>query len=319
MRPRRPAVESGWRTGRKRTRLDALAPRASDAHCCLRGGLKSGRGSRRTRHCAEPGSAGYSARMSRTLLFAIIASSPLVLGAWLGAKITLPERLLAAVLAFAAGALITALSFELFEESFEKGGAVRSALGLAVGAITFTVLSVLLDRYVAKDSDPDGSAKLDKDAAADERAPSAASSRGAAGLALLAAVTLDGVPENAALGISLEESGGSLALLAAIFASNLPESLVGAASMRAQGRSTGYAVGLWTIAAVLLTGAVLLGAGPLTSASDETISLPLAFAAGAVVASLADTLMPEAYEQGGPLVALSTALGFVLSFLLATV
>ncbi len=257
--------------------------------------------------------------MSRTLLFAIIASSPLVLGAWLGAKITLPERLLAAVLAFAAGALITALSFELFEESFEKGGAVRSALGLAAGAITFTVLSVLLDRYVAKDSDPDGSAKLDKDAAADERAPSAASSRGAAGLALLAAVTLDGVPENAALGISLEESGGSLALLAAIFASNLPESLVGAASMRAQGRSTGYVVGLWTIAAVLLTGAVLLGAGPLTSASDETISLPLAFAAGAVVASLADTLMPEAYEQGGPLVALSTALGFVLSFLLATV
>jgi ZIP family zinc transporter len=89
--------------------------------------------------------------------------------------------------------------------------------------------------------------------------------------------------------------------------------------MRAQGRSTAYAVGLWSVAAVLLTGAVLVGAGPLSSASAETISLPLAFAAGAVVASLADTLMPEAYEQGGPLVALSTALGFVLSFLLATV
>jgi ZIP family zinc transporter len=64
---------------------------------------------------------------------------------------------------------------------------------------------------------------------------------------------------------------------------------------------------------------VLLGAGPLSSASEEVISLPLAFAAGAVIASLADTLMPEAYEQGGPLVALSTALGFVLSFLLATI
>ncbi len=88
--------------------------------------------------------------------------------------------------------------------------------------------------------------------------------------------------------------------------------------MRAQGRSTTYAVGLWSAAAVLLTAAVLVGAGPLSTVSDETISLPLAFAAGAVVASLADTLMPEAYEQGGPLVALSTALGFVLSFLLAT-
>jgi ZIP family zinc transporter len=256
--------------------------------------------------------------MGRTLLFAVIASSPLVLGAYLGSRFTFPERLLAAVLAFAAGALITALSFELFEESFEKGGAVRAAGGLALGAVVFTGASVVLDRYVAKEDDPDGSAKLDKDAAASERPATSTSSSGGAGLALLAAVTLDGVPENVALGISLETTGGSLALLAAIFASNLPESLVGAASMRAQGRSTTYAVLLWSIAAVLLTAAVLLGAGPLSTVSDETISVPLAFAAGAVIASLADTLMPEAYEQGGPLVALSTALGFVVSFLLAT-
>lgn len=256
--------------------------------------------------------------MGRTLLFAVIASSPLVLGAYLGSRFTFPERLLAAVLAFAAGALITALSFELFEESFEKGGAARAAGGLALGAVVFTGASVFLDRYVAKDDDPDGSAMLDKDAASSERPATSASSNGSAGLALLAAVTLDGVPENVALGISLDATGGSLALLAAIFASNLPESLVGAASMRAQGRSTAYAVVLWSVAAVLLTGAVLLGAGPLSTVSDETISVPLAFAAGAVIASLADTLMPEAYEQGGPLVALSTALGFVLSFLLAT-
>ena len=256
--------------------------------------------------------------MGRTLVFAVIASSPLVLGAYLGCRFTFPERLLAAVLAFAAGALITALSFELFEESFEKGGALRAAGGLALGAVVFTGASVVLDRYVAKGDDPEGSDKLDKDAAASERPATAASSTGGAGLALLAAVTLDGVPENVALGISLDATGGSLALLAAIFASNLPESLVGAASMRAQGRSTTYAVLLWSIAAALLTGAVLLGAGPLSTVSDETISVPLAFAAGAVIASLADTLMPEAYEQGGPLVALSTALGFVLSFLLAT-
>ncbi len=256
--------------------------------------------------------------MGRTLLFAVIASSPLVLGAYLGSRFTFPERLLAAVLAFAAGALITALSFELFEESFEKGGALRAAGGLALGAVVFTGASVVLDRYVAQDDDPEGSDKLDKDAAASERPATSASSTGSAGLALLAAVTLDGVPENVALGISLDTTGGSLALLAAIFASNLPESLVGAASMRAQGRSTTYAVLLWSIAAVLLTGAVLLGAGPLSTVSDETISVPLAFAAGAVIASLADTLMPEAYEQGGPLVALSTALGFVLAFLLAT-
>ncbi len=141
---------------------------------------------------------------------------------------------------------------------------------------------------------------------------------GTAGLALLAAVTLDGVPENTALGITLAEGGGSLALLAAIFASNLPESLVSAVSMREQGRSATYAVGLWSVAALLLAGAVLLGAGPLSTVSEKTISLPLAFAAGAVIASLADTLIPEAYKQGGPLVALSTAFGFVVAFFLAT-
>jgi ZIP family zinc transporter len=76
-------------------------------------------------------------------------------------------------------------------------------------------------------------------------------------------------------------------------------------------------MGLWTVCAVLLTVAVVVGAGPLSQASGETISLPLAFAAGAVLASLADTLMPEAYEDGGPTVALATAAGFLLSFVLS--
>jgi ZIP family zinc transporter len=136
---------------------------------------------------------------------------------------------------------------------------------------------------------------------------------------LLAAVTLDGIPENLALGVSLGEDSGGLALLAAIFVSNLPESLVGSASMRAQGRSAAFVIGTWSAAAVLLTFAVVVGAGPLSSADPSTISLPLAFAAGAVLASLADTLMPEAYEHGGPTVALSTTAGFALSFLLSTV
>jgi len=181
------------------------------------------------------------------------------------------------------------------------------------------VLSARLDRLAAGHRGEDhGSEKLDVDAAATEEAPSPASVSGAAGLALLAAVTLDGVPENLALGVSLAEGSGGLALLAAIFVSNFPEALVGSASMRAQGRSSAFVLGAWSLCAALLVLAVVVGAGPLSSASPETISLPLAFAAGAVLASLADTLMPEAYEQGGPAVALSTAAGFILSFVLAT-
>src|SRR3712207_815174 len=257
--------------------------------------------------------------MVQSLVFGAIASSALVIGAIAGLRLRVPERVLAAMLAFAAGALITALAFELFEDSYELGGMWRAAVGLAVGAAVFTALSYLLDRYAeGRQPEDHGSEKLDVGAAASDEPVSPASVHGGAGLALLAAVTLDGVPENVALGVSLGEDSGGLALLAAIFVSNFPEALVGSASMREQGRSQTFILGTWTLCAVLLTAAVVIGAGPLSRTDPETISLPLAFAAGAVLASLADTLMPEAYEQGGPTVALSTTAGFILSFLLAT-
>ncbi|WP_169582013.1 MULTISPECIES: ZIP family metal transporter [Microbacterium] len=260
-----------------------------------------------------------------TLLFGAVASTALVLGAAIGVRFELPKRLLAMLLAFAAGALITALSFELFEDSYERGGIWLAAVGLFAGAIVFTALSAFLDRWAQPPADSKpadeyrGSAKLDTDAAAQDRVAAKATTRGAAGIALLAAVTLDGVPENLALGISLTEGTGGVALLAAIFVSNFPEALVGSASMREQGRSRRQILGLWTVCAVLLTLAVLAGAAWLADTDPAVVSLPLAFAAGAVIASLADTLMPEAFEHGGPAVALSTAAGFVLSFVLSLV
>ncbi|MCR2810764.1 MULTISPECIES: zinc permease [unclassified Microbacterium] len=257
------------------------------------------------------------------LLFGAVASVALVIGAAVGARLELPKRLLAILLSFAAGALITALSFELFEDSYERGGIWLAVVGLFAGAVVFTILSALLDRWAQAGSrskpadEVKGSVKLDTDAAAAGRSASSATTRGTAGVALLAAVTLDGVPENLALGISLTEGTGSIALLAAIFASNLPEALVGAASMRDQGRTTSQIMWLWAACAVLLSGAVVAGAVFLSQSDPAVVSLPLAFAAGAVIASLADTLMPEAYEHGGPAVALSTAAGFAVSFALS--
>jgi ZIP family zinc transporter len=262
--------------------------------------------------------------MGEAITFGLITAVPLVAGALAGMRVRLPERVIAAMLSFAAGALVTAIAYELFEESYQKGGIWRAGAGMVVGALIFTAASAGLDRWAQPGHGGDrhedqGSPKLDKDAATQERPATAESKHGAAGMALLAAVTLDGIPENTALGISLEEGTGGLALLAAIFVANLPEAIVGGASMREQGRSGGFIAGTWGAAGLLLVIAVIIGAGPLSGAPEETISLPLAFAAGAVLASLADTLMPEAYEQGGSLVSICTTGGFVLSFTIALV
>ena len=239
-------------------------------------------------------------------MFGVVASGALVLGGAVGAFWHAPTWITGVFLAFASGALISALCFELFPEAVELGGATRAGIGLVAGGITFVVINTLLDKYVAKDEpDPEaGQREVVADAS------------GGAGFALLAAVTLDGVPENVALGVSLVEEA-SLALLLAIFASNLPESLVGAIAMRDGGRSRRFAIGIWCVAAVLLAVAVVAGRSIFSGASDATLAFMLSYAGGAVLASLADTLMPEAFVRGRPLNAMATAAGFFLSFVLA--
>ena len=190
-----------------------------------------------------------------------------LIGAVAGAFWRPPQRLVAIALAFASGALITALAFDLFEEAFRAGGPWIAGGGLLVGAAAFVIADELLDRY-----------------------------GGSSGFALLASVTLDGVPENLALDVGLIGSSlfGILALLVGIFASNLPEALGGAVDMRNGVRFRGFVVATWTATAVLLTVAVVVGNVLFTGVSENVLAFARAFAAGAVLASLADTVMPGA-------------------------
>jgi len=235
------------------------------------------------------------------VLYGIAASSALVIGALIGSRFSPPRQVTGVLLAFASGALISALAFELFEDAFELGGPLRSGLGLLAGAAAFVLADSLLDRHIAGHAGPD------------QREVAAA---GGIGWALLAGVTLDGVPENLALGVSLVE-GASLTLLIAIFASNLPEALVGAVAMRKEGRSTRVVMAIWTACAVLLALGVVAGRLLAGGLPDEVLAVALGFAGGAVLASLADTLMPEAFAEGRPYNAFATAAGFFLSYVLA--
>ncbi|MPZ52455.1 MAG: zinc permease [Acidimicrobiia bacterium] len=231
--------------------------------------------------------------MGEVVVFAVIASSALVVGAVIGVVRPPSQRITAVLLGFASGALISAMAFELFQGAVVSGGPWRAGVALLIGATTFVVVDVWLTRRTERRQE----------------------SGATIGFAL---VTLDGVPENLALGVSLIEAG-SLPLLIAIFASNLPEAIVGARKMDESGLEKGRVVGIWVVAAVLLAVAVIVGFAALDRLDEVTLAWPLGFAGGAVLASLADTLMPEAYQEGGPTVAYATALGFLLSFLLSSV
>lgn len=227
--------------------------------------------------------------MLRMLLFAAGASLPLLAGGILGAYYRPPRRLVAFALAFATGALISAVSFDLFADSYRHGGPLAAGLAFAAGAVVFVAIDALLDWVTGGNP---------------------------TGLALLAAVTLDGVPENTALGVSLTTTG-SVALLVAVFASNFPEALAGAMRMRERGRSRYGVIGLWAGATALLAAAVVVGRLGFAGASPTQLALPLAFAGGAVLTSVIITLAPEAFQEGGPFVALAGAAGFFTSFMLS--
>ena len=272
--------------------------------------------------------------MWEAVLFGVLATSSLVVGGALGSYWEAPKRVTGVMLAFASGAMVSALAFELFPEAVELGGVAPAGWGLLAGAAVFVAVNTWLDSRVvppeeakelaeAKDDVPDVPEDQPDELAGatlQQREKVQVAAASGVGLALLAASILDGVPENLALGVSLADqssSGGSLALLAGIFAANFPEALVGAVAMRSQGWSVRSTAGLWLATAVLLVPAVVIGRVALAGANPSTLAFPLAFAGGAVLAALSDTLMPEAFERGRPFNAFATCAGFFVAFVLA--
>lgn len=227
--------------------------------------------------------------MLTALLVGLAATSALGIGGIVGAFWSVPRPVIAGALAFASGALVTALAYELFENAFVTGGAWSAGGGMLAGAATFIIADALLERY----------------------------SGSASGYSLLAASTLDGVPEHLALGVTLIGGGGGYtALLAAIFFSNLPEALGGASDMLTNGYSKKFTIGIWVLTGVVLAAAVVVGRVALSGVGEDPLAVIRAFAGGAVLAALAITIMPEAYEKSNPFVAFATTAGFLLTFIL---
>jgi ZIP family zinc transporter len=238
--------------------------------------------------------------MSAAVGWGALAASSLVIGAWLGLLRAWPPRLVGLVLAFGAGALISAVSFDLAQEGAQLGDPGFVGLGLAIGAMTYFTLDRMLERPSrgARNDGPDTGA----------------------GTALALGAFLDGIPEQAVLGIGIAAGDGvSVGLLVAIFVSNLPEAIGSSTEMRAAGRRPAAIRRLWLIVALICAAATVAGYAIADTVSGNLNAVVNGFAAGALLVMLIDSMIPEAVRKGGDISGLVTVLGFAVAAALSGV
>jgi ZIP family zinc transporter len=231
-----------------------------------------------------------------------LAASSLILGAAIALVWRMPNRVLGLVMGFGSGVLISAVAYELVLDAFDSSaGNGGVAAGLITGSLVFFVGDELIDRR----------------GGSDRKSPMGKQASGSA-LAIVLGTVLDGVPESVVLGMTLMGGGSvSAAFLTAVFISNLPESISATSGLTQAGWSRARILGLWTAVALVSGLAALVGFAVFEDASPSSAAYVQAFAGGAILTMLADTMFPEAYEHGGKLVGVVTTIGFGVAFALS--
>lgn len=242
--------------------------------------------------------------MLEAAFWGFAAASTLLLGALLAMAGPWTRRSIGLVTAFGAGALIAAVSLDLTVEAFETAGVPAVVAGLAAGAMTYSA----------------GSWALHRGGAARHRKRSGGQQAGGDPLGIVLGTVLDGIPESIVIGLSvLTGQVAGLAFLAAVAISNLPEAMAATTGLRRIGWTTGRVLGLWGLVVIVSAAAAAAGYGLLSSASVGVVATIVAFAAGAVLTMLADTMIPEAFEEAGAAVGLVTVFGYGIGALLTLV
>jgi ZIP family zinc transporter len=243
--------------------------------------------------------------VGEAFLWGTVAGASLVLGGVVALRISLSRSIVGLIMAFGAGVLLSAVAYELVHEAFEtSAGDGGVALGLLAGSVAFFGAERLIDRVVG--------------AREQEGAPEGARAK-QAGRAIVLGIILDGIPESLVLGLTVLEAGTvSAALLVAVFLSNLPEAIAATTALSRAGRDPARIMRFWVLVALGFGLTALLGYVVLDTASPRTLAFVLAFAGGAVLTMLANTMMPEALHYGGKLAGLLTTVGFALAFAISS-
>ena len=227
-----------------------------------------------------------------------LGASSVVLGAVLAMRMRLSDRVVGSVMGFGAGALIGAIAYELVPASLIGGADRGLSVAFAAGAATFFACDWVVGSRNRK--------KL-----TGERTEGS-------GAAIFLGAMLDGVPESLALGLSLALGGSiSVALLAAVFVSNFPEGIAGTEGLLAAGYTKRRVLWMWVGLMIASAAAAALGFAVVQAVPKADGEIVQAFAAGAILTMLANAMMPEAFQRGGKLVGLLTALGFLMGAILS--
>jgi ZIP family zinc transporter len=232
-----------------------------------------------------------------------LTASSLVLGAVVALRYRISLRTIGLVMAFGAGVLVSAVAFDLVEEAARTStGHGATIIGLFAGCGVFFGGDHLIDRI--------GGAHRKK-------AIGTADSSAALGIVL--GTVLDGVPESAVIGLTIHTNGSiGVAYAVSVFISNVPEALSSTAGLRQGGWARSRILWMWVGIALVSGVASSLGYTLVARASRDVVAFVLAFAGGAILTMLADTMMPEAYRYGGKLVGVITTLGFATAFVMQT-
>jgi ZIP family zinc transporter len=228
-----------------------------------------------------------------------LAASSLVIGALVALWLKISLRVIGLIMGFGAGVLISAVAFDLVEEAASKSsGQGAVAAGIFAGCLVFFGGDLLISRFGGSDR---------KDASGAQGSGSA--------LAIVLGSVLDGIPESMVIGLTIFQGGAvGAAYLAAVFISNLPESISSTTGLVAGGWKKSRILWMWIGIALVSGLASLVGYGLFQHSSPGTVSFVLAFAAGAIITMLADTMMPEAFDDGGKWVGVATTLGFAVAY-----
>jgi ZIP family zinc transporter len=231
-----------------------------------------------------------------------LGAAALLAGALIAYLLSPSRGVIAVVMALGTGLLIGSVSFELVDDALEHQAVAWVALMVLLGAAVFTFGDWVLRRR-------GGGERKDPEGAQAEGSP----------LAIVLGSVLDGIPESFVLGLTVLQGGVSVALLVAVVLSNLPEGMSSSSGLKAAGWPRGRVVAMWSV--VVLVSALASAAGyvMLDPASGRTGALVEAFAGGALLAMLANSLLPEAYDVEGVFTGPLVVVGFAVSLAMSAV